>query len=94
MTSSRCRRRMIPNLFWYQFNQSSSTATVPKIEEDLFSTTIKAVDGIKGNQVIRDLVDITELYSFQEKLPTMADIFIGLIKADGDEALRKHLQEV
>ncbi len=65
-----------------------------KIEEDLFSTTIKAVDGIKGNQVIRDLVDITELYSFQEKLPTMADIFIGLIKADGDEALRKHLQEV
>jgi len=65
-----------------------------KIEEDLFSTTIKAVDGIKGNQVIRDLIDITELYSFQEKLPTMADIFIGLIKADGDEALRKHLQEV
>ena len=65
-----------------------------KIEEDLFSTTIKAVDGIKGNQVIRDLVDITELYSFQEKLPTMADLFIGLIKADGDEALRKHLQEV
>jgi hypothetical protein len=27
-------------------------------------------------------------------LPTMADIFIGLVKADGDEALRKHLQEV
>ncbi len=65
-----------------------------RIEEDLYSTTIKATEGIKGNQVIRDLVDITELYSFQEKLPTMADIFIGLVKADGDEALRKHLQEV
>ncbi|MFM7431332.1 MAG: ABC transporter ATP-binding protein [Flammeovirgaceae bacterium] len=65
-----------------------------KIEEDLYTTTIKATAGIKGNQVIRDLVDITELYSFQEKLPTMADIFIGLVKADGDEALRKHLQEV
>lgn len=65
-----------------------------KIEEDLYTTTIKAAAGIKGNQVIRDLVDITELYSFQEKLPTMADIFIGLVKADGDEALRKHLQEV
>jgi ABC-2 type transport system ATP-binding protein len=65
-----------------------------KTEEDLYTTTIKAAAGIKGNQVIRDLVDITELYSFQEKLPTMADIFIGLVKADGDEALRKHLQEV
>jgi ABC-2 type transport system ATP-binding protein len=65
-----------------------------KIEDDLYSTTLKAVDGIKGNQVIRDLIDITEVYSFQEKLPTMADIFIGLVKADGDEALRKHLQEV
>lgn len=65
-----------------------------RIEDDLYSTTIKAAEGIKGNQVIKELVDITELYSFQEKLPTMADIFIGLVKADGDEALRKHLQEV
>jgi ABC-2 type transport system ATP-binding protein len=64
-----------------------------KIEDELFSTTIKAAQGIKGNQVIKDLIDITEVHSFQEKLPTMADIFIGLVKADGDEALRKHLQE-
>ena len=65
-----------------------------KIEDDLFSTTLKAADGIKGNQVIRDLIDITELYSFQEKLPSMADIFINLVKGEGDEALKKHLQEV
>ncbi len=65
-----------------------------KIEDDLFSTTIQAVNGIKGNQVIRDLVDITELYSFQEKLPSMADIFISLVKGEGDDALKKHLQEV
>ncbi len=65
-----------------------------RLEDDLFSTTLKAADGIKGNQVIKDLIDITEVYSFQEKLPTMADIFIGLVKADGDDALRKHLQEV
>jgi ABC-2 type transport system ATP-binding protein len=65
-----------------------------KIEGDLYSTTIKAAEGIQGNQLIRDLIDITEVFSFQEKLPTMADIFISLVKADGDEALRKHLQEV
>lgn len=64
------------------------------IEENLFSTTLKAIDGIKGNQVIRDLIDITELHSFQEKIPSMADIFISLVKGEGDEALKKHLLEV
>jgi len=63
------------------------------IEGDLFSSSIKARDGIKGNQVIRDLIDITEVHSFQEKLPSMADIFISLVKGEGDEALKKHLQE-
>jgi ABC-2 type transport system ATP-binding protein len=65
-----------------------------KIEGDLYTTTLQAIEGVNGNQVIRDLIDITEVYSFQEKLPTMADIFIGLVKGEGDEALKKHLQEV
>lgn len=64
------------------------------IEDNLYSTTIQAKDGIKGNQLIRDLIEITDVYSFQEKLPTMSDIFISLVKGEGDEALKKHLQEV
>jgi ABC-2 type transport system ATP-binding protein len=64
------------------------------IEDNMFSSLIVAKEGIKGNQLIRDLVDITDVYSFQEKLPTMADIFISLVKGEGDEALKKHLQEV
>jgi ABC-2 type transport system ATP-binding protein len=64
------------------------------IEDNLFASTIQAKASIKGNQLIRDLIDITDVYSFQEKLPTMADIFISLVKGDGDEALKKHLQEV
>jgi ABC-2 type transport system ATP-binding protein len=64
------------------------------IEDDLFSTTIKAKEGINGNQVIRDLIDITEVHSFQEKVPNMADIFISLVKGEGDEALKKHLLEL
>jgi ABC-2 type transport system ATP-binding protein len=64
------------------------------IEENLFSSVIQASEGINGNQLIRDLIDITEVFSFQEKLPTMADIFISLVKGEGDEALKKHLQEV
>src|ERR1041385_2597669 len=64
------------------------------IEDGLYSSTIQAKEGIKGNQLIRDLIDITEVYSFQEKLPSMADIFIGLVRAEGDDQLKKHLQEV
>lgn len=63
------------------------------IEDKLFSTSIKINDGSGGNQLIRLLVDQTEIHSFQEKLPTMADIFIGLVKGEGDEALKKHLLE-
>ncbi len=64
------------------------------LEEGLFSTTLKAQTGIHGNQVIRDLIDITEVHSFQEVVPSMADIFISLVKGEGDESLKKHLQEV
>ncbi|MDZ7649330.1 MAG: ATP-binding cassette domain-containing protein [Cytophagales bacterium] len=61
------------------------------LDDELYATTLKAKNGINGNQVIRDLIDITEVHSFQEKVPTMSDIFISLVK--GDEALKKHLQE-
>jgi ABC-2 type transport system ATP-binding protein len=64
------------------------------LENDHFITTIKASNEIKANQVIRELIDKTELQSFREKIPSMADIFIDLVKGEGDEALRKHLQEI
>jgi ABC-2 type transport system ATP-binding protein len=64
------------------------------IEGDLYSTTLKAQNGIKPNQVIRELIEKTELSSFSEKLPSMADIFIGLVQGEDENALRSHLQEV
>jgi ABC-2 type transport system ATP-binding protein len=64
------------------------------ISDSHLETTIRAANGIKGNQLIRELVDVTEVHRFEEKLPTMADIFISLVKGEGDEALKKHLQEV
>jgi ABC-2 type transport system ATP-binding protein len=62
-------------------------------EDNLMVTTIKANADIRANQVIRELTDKTELQSFREKIPSMADIFIDLVKGEDDEALRKHLQE-
>ncbi len=64
------------------------------VEDNLYTSTIRAGKEIKGNQLIRELIDITDVYSFQEKIPTMTDIFISLVKGEGDEALKKHLQEV
>jgi len=63
------------------------------LEDGLYASTIQANRDITGNQLIRDLIDITEVFSFQEKLPSMADIFISLVRAEGDDALKKHLQE-
>jgi ABC-2 type transport system ATP-binding protein len=64
------------------------------VEGNVYSSMIKITDGSKGNELIRILVDQTDIHSFQEKLPTMADIFISLVKGEGDDALKKHLQEV
>jgi ABC-2 type transport system ATP-binding protein len=64
------------------------------IEDNLYVTTLKAQTGIKANQVIRELIEKTELSSFSEKLPSMADIFIGLVQGEDEIALRTHLQEV
>jgi ABC-2 type transport system ATP-binding protein len=63
------------------------------VDDNLYASLIRIGDNSKGNELIRMLVDQTEIHSFQEKLPTMADIFIGLVKAEGDEALKKHLLE-
>lgn len=64
------------------------------LEGDLYTTTLRAQPGIKPNQVIRELIEKTELSSFHEKLPSMADIFIGLVQGEDEDALRRHLQEV
>jgi ABC-2 type transport system ATP-binding protein len=64
------------------------------LEENHFITTIKAGDGIHANQVIRELIEKTELHGFREKIPSMADIFIDVVIGEGVEALRKHLQVV
>lgn len=64
------------------------------VEDDLFSSAIRIIDNSKGNELIKTLVEQTEINSFQEKLPTMADIFIALVKGEGDDALKKHLLEV
>ncbi|MBS1976166.1 MAG: ATP-binding cassette domain-containing protein [Bacteroidetes bacterium] len=63
------------------------------LEEDHFESTIKMEDNSSPNLLLQELINRTEVFRFEQHLPTMSEIFIRLVKAEGDEALLKHLQE-
>lgn len=50
------------------------------IEEDFFRSTVRMKSAMSPNQLITDLTKITEVHSFIEKIPTMGEIFITLVK--------------
>jgi ABC-2 type transport system ATP-binding protein len=54
-------------------------------EEGLFRSTIKMNQAGSSNDLIRDLIQVTEVQSFQEKIPTMSEIFIRLVKGESHE---------
>ena len=65
------------------------------LEGAVFESMIK-VESVPAspNELLQQLIARTEVHRFEQKLPTMSEIFISLVKAEGDEALLKHLQEV
>ncbi|WP_333819103.1 ABC transporter ATP-binding protein [Ohtaekwangia sp.] len=55
------------------------------LEDTYFKSLIKVNPATSPNKLIRDLTDITEVHSFSEKVPTMSEIFITLVKGGSDE---------
>lgn len=55
------------------------------LEDNYISSTIRIRGIASPNQLIRDLTDITEVHSFVEKIPTMNEIFITLVKGGSHE---------
>jgi ABC-2 type transport system ATP-binding protein len=55
------------------------------LEETFFKSIIKMKDGTNPNQLIRDLTEVTEVHSFIEKIPSMSEIFITLVKDEHHE---------
>jgi len=54
--------------------------------EDQYYRSVVSVKGNETpNQLIRELTEITSVHSFVEKIPTMSEIFIGLVKGGSDE---------
>jgi ABC-2 type transport system ATP-binding protein len=55
------------------------------IDENYFKTVLKASAGSSPNDLLRELINVTEVHSFQEKIPTMSEIFINLVEGGSDE---------
>jgi len=55
------------------------------LEDTFFKSIVKVHDNTTPNQLIRDLTEVTEVHSFIEKIPTMSEIFISLVKGGSDE---------
>lgn len=55
------------------------------LEGDFFKTMIKMKHETNPNRLIRDLTEATEVHSFIEKIPSMSEIFITLVKGEYHE---------
>jgi ABC-2 type transport system ATP-binding protein len=55
------------------------------LEDDFFRSTVRIKESRSPNQLIRDLTEMTEVHSFIEKVPTMGEIFITLVKGGNHE---------
>lgn len=56
-----------------------------KLEDATFQSTVQIPEGGPANELLRELVDLTEVVSFNEKIPTISDIFIRLVKGGDHE---------
>lgn len=55
------------------------------LEDSFYKTIIRVQQNIGPNELLRDLIERTEVHSFIEKIPTMSEIFITLVKGGSDE---------
>ena len=56
-----------------------------KKEDELYHSMVKMTTPGSPNQLIQDLTRVTEVFSFSEKIPTMSEIFIMLVKGESHE---------
>ncbi len=71
-----------------EINFSSDTYKVVErrpLDSDFTQSVITAPPGLNPNLLIRELIDITEVHSFIEKIPSMNEIFIQLVKGETHE---------
>jgi ABC-2 type transport system ATP-binding protein len=69
------------------FSMDGSVEVVSQklVDDNFYKTVLKMSTDASPNQLIRDLTNVTEVHSFIEKIPTMSEIFINLVKGKSDE---------
>lgn len=55
------------------------------LESELTQTIITTTMDINPNQLIRELIEVAEVHSFIEKIPSINEIFIQLVKGESHE---------
>lgn len=55
------------------------------IDDNFFKSVVKMKTDDNPNKLIRDLTDLTEVHSFVERIPSMSEIFITLVKGGSYE---------
>lgn len=56
-----------------------------QLEDDYYQSILKARPTVTTNQLLGDLIATTEVHGFIEKVPTMSEIFISLVKGKSHE---------
>lgn len=49
------------------------------VKNGIFETTLKKTNGTTNNEILQEIISQTQVYSFEELLPTMNDIFIRTV---------------
>jgi ABC-2 type transport system ATP-binding protein len=55
------------------------------LEDSYYRSVVQITDSTSTNQLIRNLIEVTEIHNFNEKIPTMSEIFITLVKGVSHE---------
>ncbi|HET9486219.1 MAG TPA: ATP-binding cassette domain-containing protein [Chryseosolibacter sp.] len=56
-----------------------------RLDDNFFRSTVRMKENVSPNQLITELTRMTEVHSFIEKIPTMGEIFITLVKGGEHE---------
>jgi len=69
----------------FSLNTNYELLSQQLMEDDFHRSIVKMKTPVSTNQMIRDLTDVTEVSSFSEKMPSMSEIFIDLVKGKSHE---------
>jgi len=70
------------------FNLSNGSYTVLEkqhLEDNTYKSVIKISNSNSPNQLLKELIEMTEIHGFTEKIPTMSEIFITLVTGGDHE---------